>query len=348
MSKEQPIILAMICKNEAKVIRRCLESVKDYIDGFSIQDSMSVDGTRDIINEVLDGIHGSIDATSPWVNFSYNRNQVQRDAQRRAGKFGYILWMDADDTFVPLDPEKPGLPELYLDAYHVSMELRQFKYTLPRLVKADYSWTWLGVVHECLVLDTKLSGEPDFVPLTEGPLTTHKIVSYGDGVRAGDPKKFSLAAAELERALVDEPNNSRYQYYLACSYRDARYPERARYHFANRARQGGYVEEIFSSLLMIAEIDRVLNVEPEKVICGYLKAWSFRPQRSEPLVYLSKYLTEHGMTELGQMFMEKAQSIPYPVIDSLFIDNNCYGDALKEMSKGIKAPIGAGAGGALK
>ena len=45
------ICLTMIVKNESKIIERCFDSVKDYIDTWCICDTGSTDGTQDIIKK---------------------------------------------------------------------------------------------------------------------------------------------------------------------------------------------------------------------------------------------------------------------------------------------------------
>lgn len=46
--------LCMIVKNEERVLRRCLDSVKAVIDEFVIVDTGSTDGTKAIIKEYTD------------------------------------------------------------------------------------------------------------------------------------------------------------------------------------------------------------------------------------------------------------------------------------------------------
>jgi glycosyltransferase involved in cell wall biosynthesis len=76
--KKQPTIcLTMIVKNESKVIRRCIDSVKDYINYWVIVDTGSTDGTQDLVKEIMDeyGIPGELHER-PWVDFGHNRTRV--------------------------------------------------------------------------------------------------------------------------------------------------------------------------------------------------------------------------------------------------------------------------------
>ena len=47
------ICLNMIVKNESRVIKRCLESVKGFIDYWVIVDTGSEDGTQDMIKKII-------------------------------------------------------------------------------------------------------------------------------------------------------------------------------------------------------------------------------------------------------------------------------------------------------
>nr|WP_308061869.1 glycosyltransferase [Streptomyces sp. LBUM 1477] len=80
--KPQTICLCMIVKNEARVIERCLASVRPLIDTWVISDTGSTDGTQDLIREALDGIPGEL-RQDPWVDFGRNRTRNIQHA--RAG-----------------------------------------------------------------------------------------------------------------------------------------------------------------------------------------------------------------------------------------------------------------------
>ena len=58
-----PITLAMIVKNEAQIIERCLDSIKDHITGWVIIDTGWTDDTQKII-ENIKGYAGEITGAS--------------------------------------------------------------------------------------------------------------------------------------------------------------------------------------------------------------------------------------------------------------------------------------------
>jgi glycosyltransferase involved in cell wall biosynthesis len=68
----QSFCLNMIVKNEARVIRRCLDSARPIIDFWVIVDTGSTDGTQEAIRRHLDGLPGEL-IERPWVDFAHNR-----------------------------------------------------------------------------------------------------------------------------------------------------------------------------------------------------------------------------------------------------------------------------------
>jgi glycosyltransferase involved in cell wall biosynthesis len=92
---KQQVTLSMIVKNEAHVIERCLESVKQFITGWVIVDTGSTDGTQQKIRECMSRIPGNLHER-PWRDFGHNRTEALELA--KCVEYGeYALVIDADD-----------------------------------------------------------------------------------------------------------------------------------------------------------------------------------------------------------------------------------------------------------
>ena len=89
---KKTVCLNMIVKNEARVIEKCLASVKPLIDSWVIVDTGSSDDTQSIIRKYMADLPGELHE-KPWVNFAHNRNEALQLAKEKAD---YVLLIDAD------------------------------------------------------------------------------------------------------------------------------------------------------------------------------------------------------------------------------------------------------------
>ena len=302
------ICLNMIVKNEAHVIRRCLDSVRPFIDRWVIVDTGSTDGTQDIIRAHLADIPGELHER-PWRNFGHNRTEALELARDQAD---FLLFIDADEVLRA--EEGYTWPALTGDAYFLHVEYAGKVYSRGALVSTRRAWRWAGVIHEYLTS----TPAAEFVQL-EWP---HIVVMH-DGARAHDPKTYEKDAAILERALIDEPQNARYAFYLAQSYRDAGQPAKARDAYRRRVAMGGWDEEVWYSLYEIGRMSELLAAPAGEVQAAYLAAYQFRPRRAEPLYQLARYHRERKEYALAYLFARQAAAIPRPA-DILFVDDEVY------------------------
>src|SRR5471030_2049649 len=92
------IALCMICRNEAAIIERCLESVRCLIDYVLIVDTGSTDGTQAVIRRWLEktGIPGDV-LDEPWRDFAYNRTFALAKLREKSA-VDYSLMIDADQV----------------------------------------------------------------------------------------------------------------------------------------------------------------------------------------------------------------------------------------------------------
>jgi glycosyltransferase involved in cell wall biosynthesis len=300
----------MIVKNESGVIRRCLDSVRPFIQHWVIVDTGSTDGTQAIIREHMKDIPGELHER-PWKNFGHNRSEALGFAR---GKADYILVIDADEELVG---ENGFVLPSGADTYMVLYSFDDSPVTWHRatFVKASLPWRYEGVLHEYLEC-----GRPPDRQILE----KIRIVSHTDGARNVDPvKKYENDAKILEQGLRDEPDNRRYVFYLAQSYRDARNTEKAIEVYERRVAMGGWEEEVYYSMLEVAVLKRRAKHPSASIVDAFLRAYQYRPSRAESLVELSSHYRETKEWALGELFARAAAAIPLPS-DILFVDTSCY------------------------
>jgi len=290
------ICLNMIVKNESRVITRCLDSVLPIIDYWVIIDTGSTDKTQEIIKKHLKHIPGKL-YQRPWKNFGHNRSEAFELAK---SKGDYILFMDADDT-LEFEGAKE-FPELTHDLYNMWRGMPGFSYIKPQLVRADLPWKWVGVTHEYLDCAHTYSSET---------LKNVKYLSGNGGASSYDKEKFAKNVKLLTEGLKQEPDNSRYAFYLAESYRDAGDKAKALEWFQKRVDMGGWEEEVFWSKLQIGHMLRALHMPSSIVIESYKLAHAYRPSRPEALYYLcDMYLDESRYEEAYQCLKARVPRAP--------------------------------------
>jgi tetratricopeptide (TPR) repeat protein len=134
----------------------------------------------------------------------------------------------------------------------------------------------------------------------------------GDGTRSKDPEKYLRAAHILQEALKEEPNNERYVFYLAESLKDGEKKEEAIQQYMKRINMGGWSEEVFWSLLQIAQLKNELKYPVEDVINSYYQAHRYRPHRGEPIYYLAHLFNKTGQFALAYSCLKGYAYIPQP------------------------------------
>ena len=290
VNQERPsICLVMIVKNESSVIRRCIDSVKDYINHWVIVDTGSTDGTQQLIKDIMAeyNIPGELHER-PWVDFGHNRTE---SLQYSKGKSDYRLVIDADDVLVVEEGKNPFL-DLTKDSYKIKIRLNSLAYYRTQLVRGNQDWKYVGVLHEYISGPTDVKIEEEFLEYTE----MHASVS-GHNRDIKGKEKYHNDALTFERALITTPKEDlpidlerRYVFYQAQSYRDAGMFERSIEAYQRRSDLGGWAEEVYISKYWIARQKQSMGKPDNEIIDAYLQAWEYRPNRLEALYHLIKFL----------------------------------------------------------
>ncbi len=304
------ICLNMIVRNEADVVAETLDSVAPYISSWVIVDTGSTDGTQDVIsvNMARRGISGEMHERE-WRNFGHNRTQALKLAQ---GHADYIWVIDADDIVVGT----PDFTQLSADIYRMRLGDPSFTYWRPQLFRDGVRVRYEGVVHETA------AWEPDCVV---GRLQgDYYVESRRLGARSQDPQTYArdrdLLLAEVER----NPEDARSVFYLAQSYFDLGDSVNARKCYEQRVEMGGSDEEVYYSMVRLAESMAKLDWPWQVIQDAYLKAWEFRPTRAEALHAIARRYREDERYLAGHLFAQRAAQIPLPENDVLFIGADVY------------------------
>lgn len=310
---KKKVILNMIVKNESKVIQRCLNSVKNLIDGWVIVDTGSNDRTQQIVQTSLQSIPGELHER-PWVDFQTNRNEALELARDQGD---YLLFIDADDYLIT-DESFSWPDRLDQDGYLIHQKTKEplsraFQYLL--LIKASLNWKWSGLFHEELVC----SDAQSFAYL---PSITY--ICTMDGSRSEDPDKLKKDAQILETAHQKEPQNSRYLQFLAMTYEAMGENTKALTTYRKRSAMPGGEEELFYALYRIADLERKLKMDPGIFLKSFGKAHQKRPARAEPLYWQTHYAISQENFSLGYLLSKEAITLPFPKQDALSVESWIY------------------------
>ena len=144
--------LAMIVKNEEKVLERCLKSIKDIVDEIIIVDTGSTDKTVEIAKSYTDKIYHLKwnDHFAEARNYSFSKATCD-----------YIIWLDADDYLEESEQEK--LLKLKQN-FDENIDIAMLKYNVgfneygqvtmsyyrERILKRAKNFKWEEPVHECI------------------------------------------------------------------------------------------------------------------------------------------------------------------------------------------------------
>jgi glycosyltransferase involved in cell wall biosynthesis len=313
------IALCMIVKNEAQIIRRCLDRVLPLIDYVLIVDTGSTDGTQSIVREFLQStnVAGEV-IDEPWRDFAYNRTFALKKLRERTA-IDYSLMIDADQLVV-CDPDfdiakfKRGLK---YDLYDLRISSGNVEYLLPLLANNKIDISYRGVLHEFRVCPEGCS---------RGVAQELLIQEVKDSARSWNEHKYSDDAAIFERALLVETDPfliARYKFYLAQSYRDAGESERALKAYLERTDLGFWDEEVFLSFYSAARLKELLKHPEDEVIKTYLDAYRICPRRAEALHGAARFCRITERHEQGYRLAKKGLYLPCPQ-GGLFVERWIY------------------------
>ena len=317
------ICLNMIVKNEEKVILRLLNSVVKLLDSYCICDTGSTDNTIKVIKGFFEqhNIPGKI-VFEPFQDFGHNRTFALKECLNMENA-DYILLMDAD-MILHIDPafsvQQIKQSICNYDAVYLFQGSDKLCYKNVRILKNRECFSYWGVTHEYVdVADSNA---------VYGVLNKSEVFirDIGDGGSKSD--KFARDIKLLKAGLEKIPDNDRYTFYLANSYKDSQQFDLAIEQYLNRIRIGGWYEEIWFSYYNIGHCYRDKG-DMVNAIHYWMEAYNYFPKRIENLYEITGYYRNNGKNNLAYAFFvladkQRRQYQDKNAIDFLFVQKDVY------------------------
>ena len=320
------LVVVLMVKNEAGVITQTLQP---FIDGgvkdFVIFDTGSTDGTQQIAKDFFkkyDLIHTDI-VEEPFIDFATSRNHALEAAQSLFPQATFMLMPDAE-WYMHNTEGLLGFCDEHVDdcqdSYLLSIRSTTLAFFVSRLIRAHKDIHFVGAVHECLNKTTAITLPTD-------------IYFEWRPSKTGQDKSAQRWKRDLDLLLKSyekDPADPRTLFYLAQTYECLGELENAYTFYSKRSQINGWDEENFMTYMRlgglaerIAQRDNDQNLFPLS-IKQYLKAFSMRPQRAEPLIKIAQYYVDKNQMNLAFLFARRASEIPYPSHDVLFVEQSMY------------------------
>ena len=353
--KPKQEICANICmismfKNEAKGIRRMLESVWRHIDFYVFQDNGSTDGTPDIVREFFadKNIPGFIyEVEEGWVGFGWNRDHLLQTTLRNDHGCDWIMKMDCDE-YLEVDDDFDWSPFCNTDteSFNVTAKAPGCIYYRTWIWNAKLPWRFKhDVAHECIYLDNGRGEGYHSESLPRGL----RMIGTSDGESYTVRTKYISDALKLEEKLIREDTmltDLYHFWYTAKSYHDCYagdfYPL-SRDHSEEFARRfifyykkylevinaQGIHEMSYFSTFAIGEGYEYLG-DYQEAIRWYQDAEKYCPERNEHIVNLARLYDKLGqhekMLEQTCRLMDPSRKLPFPQYCFL-LNDNIYSDS---------------------
>jgi glycosyltransferase involved in cell wall biosynthesis len=344
------ICMISMFKNEAKGMRRMLESVWKHIDFYVFQDNGSTDGTSDIVREFFadKNIPGFIyNVEEGWVGFGWNRDHLLQTTLRNDHGCDWIMKMDCDEYLeVDDDFDWSYFYNTNTESFHVTAMCPGCIYYRAWIWNAKLPWKFQhDPAHEIIYLNNEKGENFERVDLPKGL----RMIGTPDGESYSVRTKYITDALKLEEKLIREDTmltDTYHFWYTAKSYHDCFggefYPLGSTHskEFARRAifyyeeyikhiNPIGIHEMAYYTMFSIGDLYKYLG-DTEKAIQFYQNAEQYCNVRNEHIVCLARTYYEleqyDKMLEQTTRLMKPDRKLPFPHYYFL-LDTNLYHDS---------------------
>lgn len=340
------LVILLMVKNEKDVIVPTLESylpkgpdrqeaLKDI--GYVLYDTGSTDGTQEAAREFFErnGVVHFVIKEEPFVkdNFAASRNNGLAFTRAHFPTSTFILFPDAEWYLSSADlllefcrAEKALYDEgaCRVPYYHLYIEVKggggSYEFPTPRLILTADDVVFEGVVHEC---PTKISNAE-----------VYRSVYFTLGSsKVGQDKSMRRWHRDRDILLNDllaHPDNPRTALYLGLTELWLGNLRNAYTYLKIRTKLHSFPEEDYFAYYKLGIVTMLLaQQEPasftwDEAHSYFLKAYSLRPHRAEPLIRIAAHYMEEDNHPVSFLYSKRAIEIPRPCHELLEVERHLY------------------------
>jgi len=321
---ESPLIaIALMVKNESVSIQATLSSLLNGgIRHFFVLDTGSSDDTIALAEAFFKQhqLTGYVKQEA-FIDFSTSRNRTLELFEQHFPNSLFVLMPDAEwhlhGASVLLDfceQERHSDVALYL----LTTKMNEMEFATARLFRTSSRIRFSGEVHEV----------PDTIAQIKVPSPVYFEVNATSFGVEKSKRRWQQDLLLLSEAYVNHPQDPRNTFYLAQTYECLNEIDNAYRFYQHREKLPGWDEENFITLFRLGCLaTRIKQSNPSSAwgiaMDYFLKAFSLRPHRIEPLVKIAEHYWPDNI-QTCYLFIHYAYDIPYPKKDILFIDKEAY------------------------
>ena len=302
--------LVMIVKNSGNSIINTLNSIKPFIDSYTILDTGSTDGTQKLILDTMKGVKGNLYEES-FIDFATSRNRALELAGKKC-KYTIML----DDTY-QLNGGKllrkileKNLSNSY-KAFHIMIrDENNYEYYSLRILKTSSNLQYTYRIHEVVLCD------PKYVYTLPNNIYIYDIVNMYMKNRSLIRHKKDLIM--LKEDYEKNPNDKRIIFYLARTCMSLNKYEDAIKYFTKRISLTSHVhwsgdEEIYWSMyhkaILLSFLENDWDTDIKPIFSELIK---YFPNRAEPLYQYAYYYYRKNDYNNAFIYINKAMTLPIP------------------------------------
>lgn len=331
---EPLLVLTIMIKNEEAVIQKTIEPfLKADAQGKHIKylvfDTGSIDSTLQKVEELFkkyDCKDYKI-FQEPFIDFSTSRNRALDLTEQCYPDATFVLMPDAEwyinDVRGLLECCMKEKHNEQFGPYFIRIIEHSLDFFVPRLIRQKLHSRFKEVVHEALVVYAEQ------IPYTRLPAHIYFEYKPTDVSRENSKRRHLRDLELLLSAYKKDPNNLHTTYYLGQTYESLGDWKNAYKFYDIRAHQNGWEEDNYLAHYKTAYCADNLVKQDSSITWDfvhqlYLKAYSLRPTRIEPLIRISLHYFEEKNMPLAYLYAKYALELPYPEKDTNFVEKEMY------------------------